>query len=169
MTSTRRRTTWNSSSSRRTTRTTRNRSARRTSTRNTRTTKAANRRTHWSASQWRPIRQDLTARIASFRTIHQQVSGPGNNTPFSPTAAKSWIRFVNNGCYVYKFSNSQFNKFFGKFFGANPNPSPTAACRFLKSQFGNGIKAVARGKGNTWLVAASPNVNARPFSTYTFK
>jgi len=161
-----RRGTWNSSSSRRTTRNTRNRSARRTSTRNTRST--TNRRT-WSASQWRPIRQDLTARIASFRTIHQQVSGPGNNTPFSPTAAKSWIRMVNNGFYVYKFTNSQFNKFFGKFFGANPNPSPTTACRFLKSHFGNGIKAVARGKGNTWLVAASPNVNARPFSTYNFK
>lgn len=158
-------------------------SGRRTSSR--RTTRSfggtrANKNTRNSSKTWKPTtayspskfgqtRKQLTAKIASFRTINQQIGGTGKVTAFSPTNANKWIKFVNNGANVYKFSGAQWNRHFGKLFNSTSAVSPTTAMKALKKQFGSGIKAVTKGKGNSWLVAATPSVHASPFKNYSFK
>ena len=123
----------------------------------------------FSPTKFNNQKKNVTAKIASFRTISQQFSGAGKVTAFSPTAANKWINLVNSGANVYKFNGPQFSRFFGKFFSNNVNSvSPTVAFKTLKKQFGSGIKAVTRGKGNNWLVASTTNT-ATPFKSYSFK
>ena len=120
----------------------------------------------YSPSMFYNHKKHLQAKIGSYRTLNQQFTGAGKVTAFSPTAANKWIKYVDQGAWVYKFNNTQFCKFFGPQFA---HASPTAAYRFLRQKYGAGIKAVTRGKGNTWLVAAMPSVTARPFYNYTWK
>jgi len=137
-----------------------------TKTYNRSTTRTATHTASYSPTQYNNYRKECQARIGSYRMLNQQFSGAGKVTAFSPTVANRWVKWANDGCRIYKFSQTQFSGFFGAKWN---NPTPTAACRFLKNKFGNGIKAVTRGKGNYWLVAATPRVTARPFSTYNWK
>lgn len=120
----------------------------------------------YSPSKFSNIREQLQQRAASYRTLHNECSGPGKVTCFSPTTARSWVRFVNSGCNVYRWNNAEFTRNFGTQFN---NCSTTQAFRTLRSKFGTGIKAVARGKGNCWLIAASTSVGARQFSNYSWR
>lgn len=119
----------------------------------------------YSTNQFSTQRRELNCKIESYRTINQQCSGAGRVTAFSPTTCKQWINYVDNGCFVYNFNNAQFCRYFGNQFG---NCSPTQAFRTLRSKFGTGIKAVTRGKGNSWLVAATPRVTSRAFTNYNW-
>lgn len=105
----------------------------------------------------------ITAKIGSFRNLNQQVSG-STSVAFSPTTANKFISLVNNGNFVYKFSGQQFSKVFGAQFTTDWNN--TTALKALRGKFGTGIKAVVRGRGNNWLVAASPNVKGAVFRNY---
>lgn len=125
----------------------------------------------WPNATYAPTRytnykKQLQAKIGSYRTINQQFTGAGKVTAFSPTAANQWIKYVDTGCRVFKFNNTQFCRYFG----ANwQDKNPTAIYRFLKKEFGTGIKAVTRGKGNNWLIAATQNVTGKPFNNYAWK
>jgi sugar/nucleoside kinase (ribokinase family) len=125
--------------------------------------------TNWNPTAYSPnrfstCRETITCKIESFRTINEQFRGNGKVTAFSPTTAGRWINYVNDGCNIYKFSNNDFCRSFR--FASYA--SPTRAFRQLRNKFGNGIKAVTRGKGGCWLIAATPRVTARPFSTYNW-
>lgn len=122
--------------------------------------------TTYSPSKYSNIREQLQQRAASYRTLYSECSGPGMVTCFSPTTAKSWVRFVDNGCNIYRWNNNEFVRNFGSQFSSFNN---TTAFRTLRQRFGAGIKAVTRGKGNCWLVAATDSVSARPFTNYTWK
>jgi hypothetical protein len=122
--------------------------------------------TKYSPNKFSTQRNEITAKIGSFRVINQQVSGAGKVTAFSPAVCTRWINLVNEGCFVYKFTHNEFCRFFGSQFNYC---TPSAAQRILSNRFGTGIKAVTRGKGSTWLVAATDRVSARPFSTYNWK
>ena len=87
-------------------------------------------------------------------------------TAFSPTSVNKWIKYVDHGACVYKFNNKDFCKYFGNQWATS---SPTSAFRFLKQKFGTGVKAVTRGKANCWLVAATPQMNGRPWNNYNWK
>ena len=127
--------------------------------------------TNWKGSSYSPtmygnVRKELKWRICSYRTLHSQFSGPNKVTAFSPTIANKWLKWVNTGARIYKFSNNDFCKYFGQqWYGA----SPTAAFRWMKQKYGPGIKGVTRGKANSWLVAATSNFTARPFSNYNWR
>lgn len=127
--------------------------------------------TAYSPTKFTNCRKQICAKIASFRTIHQQIAPSGKVVAFSPTTANKWINLVNQGAVVFKFSNQQFTRFFGKYFTKNPRSAttPSGVFKTLQKQFGNGIKAVAKGKGGNWLIAAVPNISARPFQNYNFK
>jgi hypothetical protein len=122
--------------------------------------------TSYSPTKYTNYKKELQAKIGSYRTINQQFTGAGKVTAFSPTGANKWINYVNQGAWVYKWNNAQFCRYFGTHWN---NATPNAAYRYLKQKYGAGIKAVTRGKGNYWLVAAMPKVNARPFYTYNWK
>jgi hypothetical protein len=119
----------------------------------------------YNPTQFRNANQEIQWRLGSYRNIYSQFNGAGT-TPFSPTNANKWIRYVNTGTRVYKFNNQQFTNYFG--FQWN-NSTPNATYRWMRQKFGAGIKAVARGKGNCWLVAATERITARPFCNYTWK
>lgn len=123
----------------------------------------------WSPNspKFNPIKEECECRIGSYENIYTQCSGTGK-TPFSPTTANKFVKFVNNGAYVYKFNSSEFRRFFGNSFDYT-NCTPNTAFRYLKTKFGAGIKGVAQGKGNNWLICASSNVSARPFTNYDWK
>jgi hypothetical protein len=120
----------------------------------------------YNPSQFSKPRQEIECRIWSYRMLNQQFSGSGKVTAFSPTTATRWVKFVNDGAYVYKFANKDFCRWFGNYWTGS---SPNAAYKYLRKRFGSGIKAVARGRGNAWLVCAMPTVSARPFSNYNWK
>jgi hypothetical protein len=122
--------------------------------------------TCYSPTKYNTYKKTLQAKIGSYRTIHQQFTGTGKVTAFSPAGANKWIKYVDQGAWVYKFNNTQFSKFWGPYWN---DPSPTVAFRYLQKKYGSNIKAVTRGKGNCWLVAAMPKLTARAFSTYTWK
>jgi hypothetical protein len=105
-------------------------------------------------------------RIGSYRTVYSQFTGAGQQTPFSPTNANKWVKLVNQGCRVYKFTNKDFCQRFGTQWQQG---TPTACFRYLRQKFGPSIKAVTRGKGNNWLVATTPNISGRPFQNYSWK
>lgn len=122
--------------------------------------------TGWAPTKYSNLRQNVQAKIGSFKTINQQCTGTGKVVAFSPTTANKWVKFIDNGCWIYKFSNKDFTKFFGTGFSGTFTPSN--AQRFLQKKFGAGIKAVTRGKNSSWLIAATPNVSGRPFNNYNW-
>ncbi|MBI5866355.1 MAG: hypothetical protein HZB38_17935 [Planctomycetes bacterium] len=122
--------------------------------------------TTYSPNKYNTYRTEITAKIQSYRAINQQFTGSGMVTAFSPSTCNKWINYVNDGCNVYTFTNQQFSRYFGTQWSNN---APTSAFRYLRNKYGTGIKAVTRGKGNCWLVAATPKVTARPFSGYSWK
>ncbi len=122
--------------------------------------------TTYSPTKFSITRREIQQRITSYRTLNEQVNGSSGVTAFSPSSANKWVKIVDNGAFVYKFNNNEFSRYFGT---QTSSGTPTAAFRTLRKKFGTGIKAVTRGRNNTWLIAASQHVSSRPFSTYNWK
>ncbi len=121
----------------------------------------------WSSTspQFTPIKNECQARIGSYKNVFSQFNGRGK-TAFSPSAANKWLKFVNNGTLVYKFTSQQFNQSFGSRFS---QLAPSACVRAFQQQFGAGVKAVCRGNNGSWLIAATTNVTANPFRNYNWR
>jgi len=115
---------------------------------------------------FRRPRMECEWRLTSYRNIYSQFAGAGKWTSFSPAAANKWLNYVNRGWHVYKWSNRDFCRYFGYQWQTG---SPTACLRWMRQKYGSYIKAVTKGNGNTWLVATTPNVTARPFYNYNWK
>jgi hypothetical protein len=122
--------------------------------------------TGYTPSAFQHQKLEIVQRIGSYRNISQQITGSAKITSFSPTLANRWIRYVNDGARVYKFANKDFCRYFGSQWQQN---TPNAAQRYLQKRFGTGVKAVCRGKGGTWLIAATPSVTGSPFRNYNWK
>ncbi len=119
----------------------------------------------FSASSYNKVTSSIQQKIGSYRNIWAQCKGTGA-TPFSPTTANKWINLVDNGASVYKFTSNDFSRWFGPQF--DTNWTSNTATRYCRQRFGTGIKAVNRGRNNTWLVCATRTVSARPFNTYNW-
>lgn len=117
-----------------------------------------------NSPKFKTARFECQWRMGSYRNIYSQFAGH-TTTPFSPTLANKWVRYINAGVRVYKFNNTEFAKYFGHNFASF---TPTAARQFLKQKFGAGIKDVTRGNNNCWLIATTKNVTGRPFNAYTW-
>lgn len=115
---------------------------------------------------FKPVRTECEWRMGSYRTVYSQFSGAAKQTVFSPTAANKWMKYVNSGYRVYKFSNLDFYKHFGNQWNYK---SPAACQRWMKQNYGHGIKAITRGRANSWLVATTQYINKGPFKNYTWK
>jgi hypothetical protein len=118
-----------------------------------------------AARAFRQPRTECEWRMASYRNVYTQFTGAGAYTYLSPTTANKWIKFVNNGYRIYRFAQNDFTRYFGMQWNT---ASPTTCYRWMRRKYGAGIKAVTRGRTNTWLVAATPNVTARPFQNYNW-
>lgn len=120
----------------------------------------------WSPNspQFKPIKNQCQAWIGSYKNVYSQIN-TSSKTSLSPTVANRFVKLINNGSFVYKFSNPQFTQKFGQ---TAKDLSPTQATKFLQKKFGAGVKSVARGNANCWLVAATPNVQKGPFKSYNW-
>jgi hypothetical protein len=118
-----------------------------------------------NSPKFKGLRNECQWRMGSYQNVYSQFTGTGQKTNLSPTIANRWMKYVNNGVQVFKFTNKDFCTHFGNRWA---NTAPTAAYRFLKNRYGNTIKDVARGKGNCWLVATTRTPTARPFTNYNW-
>lgn len=116
-----------------------------------------------NSPKFKPIKDECQWRMGSYRNVYAQFTGTGMKTYFSPTTANKWVRYVNNGVQVYKFTNKDFTKHFGAKWSY---ATPTTTRKYLTQKFGSSIKDVTRGKGNCWLVAASKTPSSHPFNNY---
>jgi hypothetical protein len=132
------------------------------------TTRTMTNTTQYAANspKFRSAREECQWRIGSYQNVYSQFSG-NQKTAFSPTTANKWLRYINNGGRVYKFTNQQFSKFFGNRWWTVAS-STTNARQFLRNKFGAFIKDVTRGNNNYWLVATSKNVSGKYFTNYTW-
>jgi hypothetical protein len=112
------------------------------------------------------VREECQWRMGSYRTVWSQFAGAGQRTPFSPTNANKWLRYVNSGYRVYKWTPKDFYRYFGQQWHQE---SPTACYRWMRRKYGTCIKDITRGAGNCWLVATSPHVTGYPFQNYHWK
>ena len=119
-----------------------------------------------NSPKFRTVQQECQWRMGSYRNVYNQFTGTGRKTVFSPTTANRWMRYVNNGVQVYKFTNQDFCRYFGSRWARSTS---RAAYTYLNNHFGTSIKDVTRGKGNCWLIAATRTPTARPFANYIWR
>jgi hypothetical protein len=119
-----------------------------------------------NSPKFRGVRTECQWRMGSYYNVYTQFNGAGRSTVISPTTANKWMRYVNNGVQVYKFTQRDFSRYFGAKWANN---TPTAIRRYLANKYGTMIKDVTRGKGNCWLIATSRTPTARPFANYNWK
>ena len=119
-----------------------------------------------NSPKFRNIQQECQMRMGSYRNVYTQFTGAGMKTNFSPTTANRWIRYINNGVQVYKFTHTDFCRYFGNRWA---QATSKAAQRYLRTHYGSTIKDVTRGKGNCWLIATTRTPTARPFLNYNWK
>jgi hypothetical protein len=118
-----------------------------------------------NSPKFRGVRNECQWRMGSYRNVYSQIATAGRWAYLSPTTANRWIRYVNNGAQVYKFSNRDFCNYWGnKWAFANPR----TAYQYLRNHYGSMIKDVTRGKGNCWLIATTRFPTARPFNNYNW-
>ncbi len=119
-----------------------------------------------NSPKFKCVRQECQWRMGSYKNVYSQFTGAGTSTYLSPTTANKWMKYVNSGSQVYKWTNRDFCRHFGSKWAQS---SPTTVRRYLQQKFGRTIKDVTRGKGNCWLVATTKTPTTRPFTTYTWK
>jgi hypothetical protein len=115
-----------------------------------------------NSPRYKTVRNECQLRIGSYRNVYTQFTGAGMTT-WSPIIANRWMRYVNNGWQVFKFTNTEFCHHFGTQYG---NLSAMTARRQLAHKFGACVKDVTKGKGNCWLIATTRTPTARPFANY---
>ena len=105
-------------------------------------------------------------KINSYKTLCAQARGPASAGRPTPTTLNSFANLINKGAIVQTVSKAQVSRWArttNKNF--NPqNPSPTACKTVLAAKFGRScIKAVAKTKSGSFMVATTPTVNGRTF------
>jgi hypothetical protein len=113
--------------------------------------------------KFRTVRTECQWRMGSYRNVYSQFTNTSRFAYMSPTTANRWIRYVNNGAQVYKFTNRDFCNYWGSNF-----TNPHMAYQYLRNHYGNIIKDVTRGKGNCWLIATTRTPTGRPFMNYNW-
>jgi hypothetical protein len=117
-----------------------------------------------NSPKYRIAKNECQCRIGSYRNVYSQIN-TGTRTTWSPATANRWVKYVNSGVRVYRFTTTDFNRYFGTKWGM----TPTATTRnYLRRKYGTGVKDVTRGT-NCWLIATTRNVTGRPFNTYNWR
>ena len=105
-------------------------------------------------------------KISSYKTLCDQTRGPASAGRPSPTTLNSFANWINKGAVVQTVSKAQVSRWArttNKSFNPH-NPSPTACKSVLAAQFGrSAIKAVAKTKTGSFMVATPPTINGRSF------
>ena len=118
------------------------------------------------ASAYRCCCNTFEKKIDSYRTLCDQTRGPASAGRPSPTTLNSFANWINKGAVVQTVSKAQVSRWArttNKSFNPH-NPSPTACKNVLTAKFGrSAIKAVAKTKTGSFMVATTPTINGRSF------
>lgn len=118
------------------------------------------------APAYRTCWNQFEAKIVSFKTLFNQTHGPAKCPRPSTTVLNNFANWVNKGAIVQTCSNAQLSRW-ARSCNINFNPrtvTPTTCRTILCSTFGKStIKAVARTKTGSFMVATSPTVKGKPF------
>lgn len=105
-------------------------------------------------------------KIQSFKMLQNQTMGPAKAARPSPSTLNTFANWVNKGAIIQTVSPMQVAKWARatrKNFNTR-SATPTACKTVLCAKFGKStIKAVARGKSGTFLVATTATQKGRPF------
>lgn len=123
--------------------------------------------TSWNIpTQWKNCSDTLVRKINSYRTLYNQTKGPARYDRPSPTTINSFANWIGKGANVHTVTTNQLSRW-AKATHKNFNtrtPTPNACKTVLWAKFGrNTIKAVARTKSGSFMVATTPVVNGKPF------
>ena len=117
--------------------------------------------------KYRHVCDAFTWKINSYRTLYNQARGPAKYDRPSPTVLNTFANWINKGAFVQTVSKAQLNRWARttKSNWNNRNPSPTICKNVLSAKFGkNTIKAVARTKTGSFMVATAPMWNGKWFT-----
>ena len=118
-------------------------------------------------TEYKTCYNEFVTKISSYKMLYNQTRGPARYTRPSPTTLNSFANWINNGAVIQTVSAAQVSRW-AKTTTKNFNTrtaGPTVCKDVLWAKFGkNTIKAVARTKTGSFMVATSPTVNGRPFS-----
>jgi len=119
------------------------------------------------SSAYRSVSNQFQLKINSFKTLINQTFGPAKFGRPTPTLLNTFANWVNNGAIVQTVSATQVARWArlkNKSFNSR-NPTISSAKTVLSARFGKStIKAVARAKNGSFLVATASTWQGRPFS-----
>ena len=114
----------------------------------------------------------LAWKINSFKTLYNQTHGPARYTRPSTTILNNFANWVDKGAIIQTCTSAQVAKW-ARNTNINYNtrsPSVTACKNILGSKFGKTtIKAVARTKTGSFMVATAPTWKGKAFYFPTYK
>ena len=117
-------------------------------------------------TKYKEVCNTFTWKINSFRTLYNQVRGPAKYDRPSPMVLNTFANWINKGAIVQTCTRTQLAKWAratNKTFGAR-TPSAANCKTVLDAKFGkNAIKAVARTKTGSYMVATSPMWQGKMF------
>ncbi|MBU0719429.1 MAG: hypothetical protein KJ749_14370 [Planctomycetes bacterium] len=105
-------------------------------------------------------------KISSYRTLWNQARGPAKYTRPTPATLNTFATWVDKGAMIQVCSRNQLAKWARTTkVNYNPQSATTTTCRnVLNKKFGrNTIKAVARTKTGSYMVATTPTWKGKPF------
>lgn len=143
------------------------RSAGRTTTTSTRQSSSGkSRKTTSCAPGYSGVYNNFQTKMNSYRTLANQTRGTSSGSRPSPATLKSFGNWIEKGANIHTISTAQLKRWCGK---TNSNKwnwnSPTSTKNFLWSKFGKGcIKAVAKGKTGSFIVATASNWKGKSFN-----
>lgn len=110
---------------------------------------------------------DFERKINSYKTLWNQTKGAAKWTRPTPTTLNSFANWINKGAIVQTCTSAQVNRWAratNKNYNNKRNPSPTICKNILTKKFGkSAIKAVARTKSGSWMVATTPTLKGKSF------
>ena len=115
---------------------------------------------------YRTVYHTFQSKINSYKTLYNQTRGPAKYDRPTPTVLSSFANWINKGAIVQICTAAQVGRWArstNKNF--NPrNPTPASCKNVLGAKFGkSNIKAVARTKSGSFMVATTPLVGGRTF------
>ncbi|UCE58917.1 MAG: hypothetical protein JSU63_15925 [Phycisphaerales bacterium] len=123
---------------------------------------------NWSGPpRYRGVWYDFNTKISSYRTLVNQTKGTARYTRPTPQMLNTFANWVNKGAVIQTCTPQQVAKW-ARNYNVNfntRNPTTTSCKNVLHKYFGKSvIKAVARTKTGSFMVATSPTWKGKNFN-----
>ena len=115
---------------------------------------------------WKSCSDSFINKMNSYKMLYNQTKGPAKHQRPSPTTLNTFANWIGKGAVIQTVSAAQVNRW-AKTARKNFNtrtPTPNACKSVLCAKFGKTtIKAVARSKSGSFMVATAPTVKGKCF------